>query len=264
MTEEQKQFIIDHWSEMSAESLRKLFNETFGTEYKTTAFHYHTNRMGLSKHIEHQYTEEEDEFLKFNSAKMSRKELTDLFNETFGTQIKLNTIIVRCLKLGCNAPSDGQFKKGSVPWSKTQGGREEYVKTLKGGNSCSFRKGNIPFNCKPVGTESFRQISCDPDDKELFVKTDEGWVPKRKFIWEQHNGKVPEGFLITSVDGDKFNYDMGNLRMVDNLTLTILVSNKWNDKGAEIFDTGVVYSKLYALLKEQGYDRNKINKVLLD
>ena len=127
MTERQKKFIIDHWSEMSAESLRKLFNETFGTDYKTTAFHYHTNKMGLSKHIEHQYTEEEDEFLKANSSKMSRKELQKLFNETFGTQIKLNTIIVRCLKLGCNAPSDGKFKKGSVPWEKSAGGRDYFV-----------------------------------------------------------------------------------------------------------------------------------------
>ena len=49
MTTEEEKFIIENWDEMSAEKLRKSFNETFGTEYKTTAFHYHTKRLGLKK-----------------------------------------------------------------------------------------------------------------------------------------------------------------------------------------------------------------------
>lgn len=259
MTKEQKMFITDHWSEMSAESLRKLFNETFGTEYKTTAFHYHTNKMGLSKHIEHQYTEEEDEFLKFNSSKMSRQELVDLFNETFGTQIKLNTITVRCLKLGCNAPSNGQFKIGSVPWEKCPGGREEFLMKHRNGKPFPrFPKGHIPYSFKPVGSESVRGTT--DKEKEIFIKTTEGWVTKRRLIWEEHNGKIPKGFKMVSVDGDKFNCDIDNLRIVDNDTMTVLMANRWNNKGAEIFDVGVAYSKLYTLLKEQGYDRNKIIK----
>ena len=118
-----------------------------------TAFHYHTNRMGLKKHIEHQYTAEEDEFLRANSPLMTREELTKEFNNRFGTSIKQNTINMRCCLKGWSASNDGQFRKGSTPWSKTKGGRDEYVKTLKGGNSKSFKKGLIPHNTKAIGYE---------------------------------------------------------------------------------------------------------------
>ena len=246
MTTEEERFIIEHWNEMSVEKLRKLFNETFGADYKTTAFHYHTKRLGLKKMDVHKYTKEEDDFLRANSPKMTREELTFMFNEKFHCNIDSQAITVRCWKYGYQAQSDGQFKKGSVPWEKTKGGRDEYMKKYKAAPHYGWEKGHKPHNIKELGSERVMK-----DDGKIYVKTESGWIPKTEMVWREFNGDIPKGYRILSVNGAKNDTDIKNLRMIDNATQTILVANRWHDKGAEIFDVGVQYAKLYFTLKEQ-------------
>lgn len=114
MTKEQERFIVENFDKMSIEDLRKKFNKRFGRDYKQSAFYFNTQRLGLRKHIEHQYTQEEDLFLKENAPKMSRRELMQKFNETFGTSIKEAAIVMRCWKKGYLAQHDGRFSKDRV------------------------------------------------------------------------------------------------------------------------------------------------------
>lgn len=244
MTDEQECYIIDRWDLMSCESLRKQFNAEFGTSYKTTAFHYHTKRLGLSKHIEHQYTEDQDAFLRENSDRMTKRELTDAFNVRYGTSINEHAITQRCFLRGWKSQSDGQFKKGSVPWEKTKGGREEYVKKLKGGNSTSFRKGFVPYNTLDVGTVKWW-------GHLLKIKTESGWKTRLRHIWEQKYGEIPKGYVVISVDGDPYTEDVNSLRLIPNKTLTVLMSNRWYGEGEDIVDAGIIWSNLCdALLKK--------------
>lgn len=243
MTEAQERYIIIHWNESSCEELRKRFNAEFGTSYKTTAFHYHTKRLGLSKHIEHKYTAEQDDFLRKNSKKMTRKELTDLFNKTFGACVKEGAIEQRCFLNGWKPKTDGKFKCGGVPWCKTKGGREEYVKKLKGGNSGSFRRGNIPHNVLAVGTVK-------KWGHEIKIKTKAGWQNRLRHMWEQENGKIPDGYVVVCVDGDKYTDDISKLRLISNRTLTFLMSNGWAGKGPLITDTGIKWCDLYIALEK--------------
>lgn len=227
---------------MSCESLRKQFNEVFGTSYKTTAFHYHTKRLGLQKHIEHKYTSDQDAFLRDNSSKMTRKELVDSFNKRYGTSIKENAIVQRCFLRGWKAGSDGKFKVGGVPWIKSKGGREEYVAKLKGGNSTSFKKGHTSNFTFPTGT--IRIWSDEP-----MIKTDDGWKVWLRHLWEQEHGEIPDGYVVISVDGDRDTKDVSKLRMISNRTLTTLMSNNWVGEGEAIVDTGIVWCTLRELLE---------------
>ena len=245
MNKEQETYIIENFGSMSVEALRNRFNEIFGTTYKTTAFHYHTKRLGLGKHIEHQYTKEEDNFLRENSPLMSRKDLASAFNERFGTNIKAQTINVRCCLKGWAASDNGQFKKGSVPWEKSVS-KEYFLSRRKAaGNAHTFPKGHIPHNTRPIGAE---RISCKG---ELLVKTDDGWKAKRQLTWEENYGEIPKGMRVISVNGDINDTNIQNLRLIDNNTQLMLMTNNWNKSGSEIFDAGVMYAKLYFLLKEQ-------------
>lgn len=243
MTHSQEVWIKDNFYDMSVERLRKEFNAMFGTDYKTTAFHYHTKRLGLSKHIQHKYTAEEDAFLQQHSSNMTRAELTELFNKTFGTQIKEQAIVQRCFLKGYEAQTDGKFKAGSVPWEKTKGGREEYVKKLKGGNSHSFPKGIIPHNRKEIGEVSKRKDG-------IYIKTKDGWKSKQRLVYESYYGEIPDKTVIVFVDRDKNNYSIENLRAIDNRTLTYLMSNDWLKE--ELIDVGISYAKLKILLEETG------------
>lgn len=237
MTAEQENYIKIHWDEMSSESLRKQFNEVFGVSYKYTTFLYHTKQLGLSKHNSHRYTAEEDDFLRDNSNRMTRKELTDLFNKTYGTQIKECAITQRCHLKGWDGQTNGQFKKGSVPWEKTEGGREEYVKKLKGGNIGSFKKGHIPNGTLELGTVRLW-------GHELKIKTDDGWKNIRRYLWEKEHGAIPDGCVIISTDGNISEKDINKLRLVSNRTHTTLISNNWFGKGSEIVDTGIAWCNL--------------------
>ena len=243
MTEEQKRYIVDHWNEMSCEKLRKQFNEKFGMSYKVTAFHYHTKRLGLSKHIEHQYTAEQDAFLQDNASLMTRRELVQAFNDKFSAQVKEGAIEQRCFLRGWKPKTDGKFKTGGVPWQKTKGGRDEYVAKLKGGNSKSFRKGHVPANRREIG-------SIRAGKKQVEIKTENGWKSRLTWLWEQEFGSIPKGYKVISVNGDKYTEDINSLRLISNHTLTVLMSNRWLGKGEEIMDTGIAYSKLKGALVE--------------
>lgn len=109
MNDEQKQFIVSNFSKMSVESLRKLFNKKYGTNFKTTAFHYHTKRLGLDKWKEHLYTEEQEEFLKQNAPCVMRRRLTQLFNEKFGSSVSEDALVMHCWQRGYGALNDGRF-----------------------------------------------------------------------------------------------------------------------------------------------------------
>lgn len=246
MTPEQEQYIIQHWDEMPCDHLRKMFNEEFGTLYKSTAFHYHTNRLGLSKHVAHKYTAEEDEFLRVNARDMSREELAAAFNKKYGTEVTAGAIMQRCHLKGWKSFDDGKFKNGGVPWGKTKGGREEYVKKLKGGNSTSFRKGNIPENVYPIGTARRR-------GEEIVIKTEKGWKSSNRYLWEQAHGEIPKGYVVISVDGNsKFEKDVSKLRLVSNQTLTVLMTNRWCGNGETIVDTGILWCDLREALINSG------------
>lgn len=242
MKSEIEQYIKDHFDEMSCETLRKKINQEFGTSYKTTTFHYHTKRLGLSKYDVHDYTEEQDAFLRDNSCKMTKKELTDAFNEKYGTKINVQAIVQRCFLRKWGAKSDGKFKRGSVPWEKSKGGRDEFVKKLKGGNSGSFKKGFVPHNTVDVGTTRLW-------GHEIKVKTDNGWKNRLRYMWEQKYGEIPDGCIVTSVNGNSLTNDIEELRMMPNQIWTVLMANDWNGKGDLIMDAGIAWSELYLILK---------------
>lgn len=248
MTDEQKKFIVDNWDTMSVESLRKLFNKKYNTDYKVTAFHYHTNKLGLKKfNSMHKYTKEEDTFLKDNSPILSRQELTDAFNARFGLNIDISAITVRSLKLGANASTTGQFEKGGCPWDKCKGGRDEYMKkysAVPGRNR--FEKGHTPVNIRKVGSKRV-----DATTGKILVKQSDGsWKSISLLTWEKYNGAVPKGYHLLSVNGDVNDTDIKNLRIVTNATQILLMSNNWHKSGAEIFDAGVAYARLYFTLRD--------------
>lgn len=247
MTDEQKKYILDNWNSMTSEALRHAFNEKFGTTYKVTAFHYHTSKMGLRKMPMHHYSKEEDEFLKKYSSIMSRKELTAAFNDKFGTTIDIQALTVRSLRIGAVASNDGRFKTGELPWDRLEGGRDEWYAKYKVAPHHSFPKGHIPASYRPVGSQRI-----DSQNGRVIVKTEDGsWKSQQMIAWEDKYGKIPKGLHLLSVTGDVNDTDVNNLRLIDNATQTLLIANRWHDKGSDIFDAGVQYAKLYFLLRKE-------------
>ena len=107
---------------------------------------------------------------------------------------------------------DCRFKKGGEPANKGKRmGSEQYEKC----RATMFRKGNVPANHMEVG-EYTRTT-----DGYLVQKVREDGTQRERFefvqrkVWEEHNGQIPEGKVVTFLDGDKDNCDIENLALLD-------------------------------------------------
>ena len=102
-----------------------------------------------------------------------------------------------------------RFPKGITPPNK--GKRQTEFMSKEGIASSSrtrFKQGHKPHNAKPIGYERI-----DQKDGYVFIKVSDGkrMVLKHRYVWEQHNGKVPDGYVIAFRDGNRQNCDIGNL-----------------------------------------------------
>jgi len=100
----------------------------------------------------------------------------------------------------------GHFQKGHMPHNKYTRGKMKPNKT-------SFRPGQEPHNTKQDGAISTRKDS--NGNAYQFIRLSKGkWVLYHRHIWEQANGPIPSGNIVTFIDGNSMNCELANLRMI--------------------------------------------------
>lgn len=107
-----------------------------------------------------------------------------------------------------------QFKKGHTPANK---GRrvEEYMSEegLQVNLRTRYHKGHRPHNQREIGTERVHA------DGYVYIRIEEGCVPKHRYVWEQANGPIPENHVVMFRDGNRMNCDLSNLCLISRSTL---------------------------------------------
>lgn len=105
----------------------------------------------------------------------------------------------------------GRFERGHVPFTKGKK-LEEFASPegIRRSSATRFRKGNRPHNWLPVGTISTKS------DGYLWIKTAEPdkWMQYQRWIWLQAGRTIPDGCLVTFLDGDNRNFNLDNLAVV--------------------------------------------------
>lgn len=109
-----------------------------------------------------------------------------------------------------------RFRKGQAPPNK--GKRQcEFMseESIERTKATRFQKGHIPHNAKPVGYERINE------DGYVLTKVEgeRKMVLKHRYIWQQANGSVPEGYVVAFRDGNRLNCKLENLflmSMADN------------------------------------------------
>lgn len=181
---------------------------------------------------QHHYTEKERMFLKEHSPELTRKELTDLFNEKFGTKQSVQSIKSICSTLSYKCGNDGRFKKGQSSWCCGIS-KEEWLSHIPDEKLEKIRKGQYGHGRKrdrgyPVGHELWRNgylMVKVNDDKN--IPCNKRWQFKHVIIWEQHHKKkVPNGCIVIFKDGDNTNFSIDNLLMISRSQSSVLA--KWN------------------------------------
>lgn len=191
------------------------------------------------------YTQEMREFILKNYKGLYSKELADRLNERFKTNITAKQIASYKKRNQLRSGMNGQFTKGHTPSNKGQQMSEE---TYRRCQPTMFKKGSIPPNYKPVGTERLTK------DGYIEIKVaDHGkWKLKHVLVWEQQNGPVPKGYAVVMLDRNRLNTDISNLRLIKRRELLIMNRQGLFTEDAELNNTAMNLAKLMDSVAKKG------------
>lgn len=181
------------------------------------------------------------EFLKSIAEGKSTAELVAAVNEKYGE----GTVNVRQMRAykknhGIKTGLTGRFEPGHVPANK---GKKMPPEVYAKAAPTMFKKGNAPANRMEMGERT------RTTDGYLIQKVRETGTQRERFefvhrrVWEEHNGPVPDGKMVTFLDGDRDNCDIGNLALIDGAENLELARSGLRFENAELTRAGVAVAK---------------------
>lgn len=164
------------------------------------------------------FTEEEKKFIRDNAKGINTKQLTQMLNKKFNTNYE-------------------EYKV--YRWKKRNG--------IKSGIDTKFKIGQHPHNYKPVGSELTKKGGY------IMIKVAEPntWKCKATYIYEQHYGKVPNGYSVVFADRNKNNFNLDNLILVKNKDKLVAKNKHLLFEDKELTKTGLLIAKLINITHEK-------------
>jgi len=162
------------------------------------------------------WTDDEEQYLIANYANTSNIELAAALGKKNADRVMAKASLLGLKKSSeflseqsKNKGQGGQFKKGLIPHNKGKKLSQETKEKLK---PTMFKRGNRPHNAQPVGTET------KDKDGYVWVKIAEPseWKLKHHIAYGE---PVPTGHKVIFLDGNKYNFERGNLHLVSNAEL---------------------------------------------
>lgn len=235
--------------ELTALINQQGFDSKYGMMFTETLIKGAKNRYnlqsgtkgGFPKGYSLKYPEGMEEYVRSIAEGKSTEELVAAVNERYGE----GTIGIRQMKAykknhGINTGLTGRFEPGHIPENKGKKMPEEVYKKAE---HTMFKKGNIPANHMKVGEYTHTT------DGYLIRKVQESGTQRERFefahrrVWEDHNGPIPEGKMVSFLDGDKDNCSIENLVLLDNEENMELNRSKLRFHKPELTETGVLIAK---------------------
>lgn len=188
----------------------------------------------------HFYNAKEIEYLRKIAIGRTNKEITKMFNKKFNLKLSETAISGTRKRYNIKNGLDGRFKKGHKTWNKGMKGLST------GGKETQFKKGNLPLNYMPVGSE---RVNGD-DYVDIKIADPNKWKGKHILIWEKNNGPVPKNYAIIFGDGDNRNFNIENLICVSRQQLLYLNRNRLIKNDVELTRTGIILADLNKKISE--------------
>ena len=142
-------------------------------------------------------------------ADLPRAELHQLFVQIFNRpEITIDNLKSLCQRKGWKTGRTGCFAKGQTPVNK--GKPMPYHPNSA---ATRFKKGRLPHNTNHIGHERLSKdgyVEISVAEVNPHTGADRRYVHKHRLLWEQANGKIPEGHRLKCLDGNKQNTDPSN------------------------------------------------------
>ena len=218
---EQDEWLKKHHSfDKIIRELTGEYNAFFSECRSVDTMKHHCKRLGLCQERRN-FTDQENKWLLERNGKFSCRDLTDAFNNTFGTHRSELVIKVHC-------------------------NRELKMRFL----NSHFQTGD------PIGTEVIRQGYVWVKVSDKIPKKGEqsgqiNWRQKSHIVWEEHHGSLPpNGHTIVFLDKNKQNTDIDNLYAVSGKVLREMSKKQWWNENPDLTHAAIKWCELFYAMKE--------------
>lgn len=258
-TDEQRKFFTDYVPGHTEIEIVKEFNRRFAADITISKVRAYKKNNGLKsgtykgtpKGESKVFPKEITDFIIANNYGKTTIEIMDIVNAEFKTDFKINQIKAFRKNHKLISGISGQYTRGHVPWSKGKKGLH-----FPGAEKTWFKKGQLPLNHKEIGTE----IIDNNGYHKIKIGEPNVWKFKHIIVWEEHNGKVPEGCNIIFSDGNKDNCDISNLMCITRAENVIMNCQGLRSESAELTVTGLAIAKLKHRISEVQKENRKCQK----
>ncbi|HFL6393183.1 TPA: HNH endonuclease signature motif containing protein [Staphylococcus aureus] len=160
------------------------------------------------------------------------KDVRDMFNNKFGTNISKNAINAKMNRLG--------VKSGVSPYGSRQA------------------HGHLH---KPIGSKKLDQhgyVLIKVDNKTNNQRNN--WKLYHHYVWEKHYGEIPSKHAVIFLNGNKKDFRIENLAMITYSTLQMMINNNLFYENAELTKTGINIAKLLKKQTRRSVKKMKIKE----
>lgn len=238
-TEWLNSFIPGHTSAEVAEEFNKKFNMQITARkvksYKVNHKIKSGTKKGKAKWTGPLWTKEMVDFVIANNKGMPNKDMAELVSKTFNKNINAAQIKAIRGRLKIDSGLTGRFEKGHIPSNK---GRKGYY--APGSEKGWFKKGQTSWNKAKIGDEAWTT------DGYLKVKIAEPnkWRFKHVVEWEKVHGPIPNGKMLTFLNGNHADCSPENLALITKSDNMVMNNMKLRSSDPEITKTGITVTKL--------------------
>ena len=259
---------VKEWSpKLRDRELAEACNEKFGTEFtalKMKAFRgNHGYRNGKKQWTSEEYWKYQTyypqgmfEFVKENSWGVSSKDMAVMVNEKFGTAFSPTAMKQFRQRHGIKSGCTGWYQKEHEPGNKGKK-LEEYVKDPERVKEIrqriaptQYKKGDRPANELPVGSVVKNCEGYLLRKKQMEGSQWERWEFLHRAIWEEHNGPIPDGHIVTFLDNNKDNCSIENLVLMTKGESITMTKKKYRSKNPELTQAGLGVVRLKQAMRK--------------
>lgn len=180
------------------------------------------------------------EFIRDNSWGVSSAEMAEMVNEKFGTDFTPHRMKCFRARHKIRSGRTGWFQRGREPLNK---GRKQSEfcspEAIEASRKTQFRKGHRPANELPVGTISLGKHGYLIRKKQMDGGQWERWEFVHRAVWEEHNGKVPDGMIVMFKDGNKLNCSIDNLMLARRAELATMAKKGYVFEDPELTEAAL-------------------------
>lgn len=252
---------VKKWSPVYRDDmLAKECNRIFGTDFtaaKMKSFRgNHGYRNGQKRWTSEEYWKYQTrypqgmyEFIRDNSWNVSSKDMAEMVNQKFGTNFTATGMKQFRQRNKIKSGLTGWYQRGHEPGNKGKKW-EDYIpperleEVRKAAAPTQFKKGQKPPNELPIGAIVINSYGYKLRKKQMTGTLWERWEFLHRAVWEEHNGPIPEGMVVSFRDSNKLNCDISNLMLITKGENAAMSRKHYRSENPELTDAGLAITRL--------------------